>query len=400
MGTYAAPLNYSAYVAASYSQQLPWSLMGGLSFTYYFADHAIASDPGNRWQADASISMPISDTVSGSISLGYGQDQTGDTNTCCGNSQNGFQAFLRLAWSPDAHSTASASYDSRSQTAQTNFTQSSEQTGVGAWSATATAETQSDGQSDVSASGSYSANRAEFYFSHGAGFDGPGYGGLTRPTSTQELTSAGVSTSLVYADGAWGMGRRVTSGFALITPHESLQGSPVVIGTAELRVAETDWLGPAVVSSATPYRQSRLTYDAPGAPAGYDLGSAAFDMKAPYKAGYKLMAGSAYTVTATGTLLDTEGLPLPLLAGEAHEANKENGRKVELFTNRTGSFGAQGLAPGKWIIEMPTEPGPTCYVIEIPDGIIGLHNAGTLKPSRAPQQKPPIIEAQADDATN
>ena len=111
-----------------------------------------------------------------------------------------------------------------------------------------------------------------------------------------------------------------------------------------------------MVPSASPYRQSRLTYDAPGAPTGYDLGSAAFDMKAPYKAGYNLKAGSAYTVTATGTLLDAEGQPLPLLAGEAREANKENGRKVELFTNRTGSFGAQGLAPGKWIIEMPTEP--------------------------------------------
>ena len=165
-------------------------------------------------------------------------------------------------------------------------------------------------------------------------------------------------------------------------------------------MAETDWLGPAVVPSASPYRQSRLTYDAPGAPAGYDLGSAAFDMKAPYKAGYNLKAGSAYTVTATGTLLDAEGQPLPLLAGEAREANKENGRKVELFTNRTGSFGAQGLAPGKWIIEMPTEPGPTRYVFEIPDGVTGLHSAGTLKPSGAPQQKPPIIEAEADNATN
>ena len=234
VGTFAAPLNYSAYAAASYSQHFPWSLTGGLSFSYYFADHTIASDPGNRWQADASLSMPLSDTVSGSISAGYGQDQTGDTNACCVNSQNGFQAFLRLTWTPDAHATASASYDSRSQTAQTSFTQSSEKTGVGAWSATATAETQADGQSDISASGSYFTNRAEFYFNHAAGFSGPGYGGLLRPDSTQELTSAGVATSLVYADGAWGMGRRVTSGFALITPHESLQGSPVVVGTGRI----------------------------------------------------------------------------------------------------------------------------------------------------------------------
>ena len=232
MGTYATPLNYSAYAAASYSQHLPWSLMGGLSFSYYFVDHTIGSDPGNRWQADATISIPLSDTVSGSIALGYGQDQTGSTNACCVSSQNGFQTFLRLTWTPESHGTASASYDSRSQTSQTTLTQSSENTGTGAWSATATAETQADGQNAVSASGSYSANRAEFYLSHAAGFAGLGYGGLLRPTSTQELSSVGITTSLVYADGAWGIGRRVSNGFALITPHESLQGSPVVVGTS------------------------------------------------------------------------------------------------------------------------------------------------------------------------
>ncbi len=400
IATFAAPLNYSAYVAASYSQHLPWNLVGGFSFSYYFADHTIASDTGNRWQADGNLSMPLSDNISGSISFGYSQDQTGGTNACCVSSQSGFQAFLRVTWTPDPHANASTSYDARSQTMQTAFNQTSEKTGVGTWSATATTETQADGQSAVSASGSYFTNRAEVYVNHAADLVGPGYGGLDRPHSTQEATSIGVTTSVVYADGAWGIGRRVMSGFALITPHESLQGSPVVVGTAESPAGRTDWLGPAVVSSGTPYRQSRLTYDAPGAPAGYDLGSAAFDMKAPYKAGYKLMAGSAYTVTATGMLLDAEGQPIQLLAGEAREADKENGRKVELFTNRAGSFGAQGLAPGKWIIEMPTEPGPTRYVFEIPDGVTGLHSAGTLKPAGAPQQKPPIIQAEADNATN
>ena len=63
----------------------------------------------------------------------------------------------------------------------------------------------------------------------------------------------------------------------------------------------------------------------------------------------------------------------------------QNGRKVELFTNRAGRFGAQGLAPGRWVIEMPTEPEPTRYVVDIPDGVKGLHNAGILKPSSGGQ---------------
>ena len=399
VGTYMSPVNYSAYVAATYAQHLPWSLTGGVSFSYYFADHTSASDPGNRWQTDATLSAPLWDNVSGSISLSYGRDQTAEASACCAYNQNGFQTFLRLAWTPDAHDNASASYDSRSQTMQNTYSQSSETSGVGSWSATAMAETHADGQSGVSGSASYFANRAEFYFNHAASFNGLTYSEPLNASSTQERSAVGIGTSFVYADGAWGMGRPVTSGFALITPHESLQGSPVVVGGTDSLVAETDWLGPAVVPNASPYRPARVIYDAPSAPAGYDLGSAAFDMKAPYKAGYNLKAGSAYTVTATGKLLDAEGEPLPLLAGEAREANKENGRKVELFTNRAGSFGAQGLAPGKWIIEMPTEPEPSRYGIEIPEGVTGLHNVGTLKPSGA-RQKPPVIEAEADNATN
>lgn len=404
VAVYTSPIDYTAYVAGTYTQSLPWDLTAGLSFSYYYVDEAAAlNGEGDRWEADVSLSSQIWDNVSGSISLGYGRDQAADTTVCCVYNQNGFQAFVRLAWTPDAHTNAFASYDSRSQTGQATYTQTSETQGVGSWTATATAETMPDGESSVSASATYIANRAEVYFGHAAGFSGMGYGAPFSPNSNEEVTSVGVATSFVYADGAWGIGRRVSNGFALVTPHESLKDSPVIVGTQDAILAQTDWLGAAVVSSATPYRQNRLTYDAPGAPSGYDLGSAAYDLKAPYKAGYNLQAGSAYTITAMGTLLDAEGQPLPLLAGEAREAAKENGRKVELFTNRAGRFGAQGLAPGKWIIEMPTDGEPTRYVMEVPEGVVGLHNAGTLKPDgSAGQQKPPVIEAKAetDNGTN
>ena len=400
MGTSTAAADYNAYIAATYAQHLPWDLTAGLSFSYYLLDHASSSDLGDRWQVNASLSTQLSDNVSVSASFNYGKDETSEASTVSTQYSNGFEAFLRFSWTPETHSNASVGYDSRNQTVQTTVTQSSENANIGSWNAMAIADTNANGESDVSASASYFTNRGEFYFNHSASFDGPGYGGLARPSTSEELTSVSAASSLVYADGTWGIGRRVTSGFALVSPHESLQGSPVVVGGTDAPVAETDWLGAAVVPTASPYRQVRVSYDAPGAPAGYDLGSAAFDMKAPYKAGYNLKAGSAYTVTAMGTLLDAEGQPLALLAGEAREADKENGRKVELFTNRAGRFGAQGLAPGKWIIEMPAEAGPMRYTLEIPDGTVGLHNAGTLKPSGGSQQKPPVIEAEAGNATN
>ena len=58
-----------------------------------------------------------------------------------------------------------------------------------------------------------------------------------------------MASSLVYADGAWGVGRPVRGGFALVSPHKSLEGSPVMVGGANATVAESDMLGPAVVPS-------------------------------------------------------------------------------------------------------------------------------------------------------
>ena len=120
----------------------------------------------------------------------------------------------------------------------------------------------------------------------------------------------------------------------------------------------------------------------PDLPTAYDLGAGAFDFHGPYKAGYRVMAGSAYTVTAMGTLIGRDGAPLSLLAGTAYEDGAESGRQIELFTNKAGKFGAQGLAPGRWVIEMPTEPNPTKFLLEIPAGTTGLHSAGKLNPLR------------------
>jgi outer membrane usher protein len=378
-----APPAYNGSISASYSQTLPYDVTAGLSFSYYLLLDAQGTDsrPGDRWDTDFTLSRRLWDNVSGSLSVGYGQDKTQTAQSCCLYNRDGFRTFVRLSWTPDAHSSALATFDSRAESARVSYTQNSEKTGVGSWAATVDATAGAQDQGAINASASYVANRANVSLSHSAGLAGLGYNGAFNPSFTEERTSVSVASSFVYADGAWGIGRPVTGGFALVTPHKSLEGSPVVVGAADSVVAKSDFLGAAVVPSVGAYSRTRLAYDAPGAPAGYDLGSASYDLKAPYKAGYNLQAGSAYTITAVGTLIGADGQPLPLLAGTAREANKENGRKVELFTNRVGRFGAQGLSPGRWIIEMPTEPDLTRYVIEIPEGVVG-------QPQRAP-----LIEA-------
>jgi outer membrane usher protein len=100
----------------------------------------------------------------------------------------------------------------------------------------------------------------------------------------------------------------------------------------------------------------------------------------PYRSGYRLVVGSDYSITAIGRLLDGDGQPLALIAGGATEVAKPGQPPVVLFTNRTGRFGASGLRPGRWRIEMGTTP-PTVYFLDVPASAEGFVKAGDLKPS-------------------
>jgi outer membrane usher protein len=122
-----------------------------------------------------------------------------------------------------------------------------------------------------------------------------------------------------------------------------------------------------------------ITYDIRNLPVGYDLGNGAFDLYPSYKSGYRLTVGSDYTVAAVGWLTDSEGKSITLLTGTAYEEKKPDGRKVSVFTNRNGKFSAQGLCPGRWILDTATTP-PTRFVLDIPEDTVRIVKLGTLNP--------------------
>lgn len=120
-----------------------------------------------------------------------------------------------------------------------------------------------------------------------------------------------------------------------------------------------------------------LTYDVPEAPVGYDLGTASAKILPPYRGGYLVTAGSDYSVTALGTLIGLDAAPVSLLSGKATEIGVSNPRTLTIFTNRTGRFGISGMRPGRWRIEMPTEP-PTIVEIVIPAKSLGVVRLGDV----------------------
>lgn len=107
------------------------------------------------------------------------------------------------------------------------------------------------------------------------------------------------------------------------------------------------------------------------------------DTLAPYKAGYSFQVGSGNSVSAFGTLTNSVGEPNSLQAGVAHPEGKTT-PTIPVFTNGAGRFGAEGLAPGRWIIELGEEEDQTHYAFVVPDNTQGLFKAGVLTPVNTP----------------
>ena len=252
--------------------------------------------------------------------------------------------------------------------------QNSHGNGIGAWSGSVDVDRTRDGTS-VNAQGSLLTNRFELGLSQFGGYSGDG-GGLS-----DMRTSLRVGTSVAFAGGAVAIGRPIQQAFLIAEPHSTLDGKRVRIDPQEeSETARSGALGGALDGSLTAYSPRNLIYDVPKAPPGYDLGAGNVQITPPYKAGYYLQVGSDYHLLVLGRLIDRNGRPIALLAGKAIDLDAPKRPPITMFTSRTGKFGAQGLRPGKWRIEMPTEDAPTIYEIDIKDDPSGTVRLGDITP--------------------
>jgi outer membrane usher protein len=334
---------------------------------------------GDRYGIDLTFTAPLTEQATGSLTFGYSNESYTATDTT-GEGEAAFQVLGRVFYRPDEDTHISATYDSLSTQASVSGSRSFGEGSLDRWDTSVDADQNSDeSQASLSGAVSYLGNRGEVYVGHHAGFDGVD---VASPDlePTDQRTSVRVGTALAFADGKLGIGQPIRgNGFAVVYPHESIGNKTVTVGAGGDVRARTDWLGPAVVPDVPAYSASSIPVDVADLPVGYSLGAGAFDTFAPYRAGYRLEVGSAYSVSAYGTLLNASGEPIALLTGVAYpDGSKE--KQVAIFTNGAGKFGAEGLAPGKWIIEMATDGAPTMFAIEIPGGTDGLYKAGELRP--------------------
>ncbi len=357
-------------VSTSYSQELPWKLSGSLS-----AGYSIVRDSEDHYGADLNLARNFGPALSASLSLGYDHSATPTTRS---RLPEGVKALIRLNYRVSENSSLDSGYDARDGRSQVSY-RHQEGNGVGSWNAQVEVEHEGgsvDGQDNIGLNGSlgYIGNRVEVAISQHTGFVGFD-GGMT-----SQRTSITAGTAIAFADGAVAVGRPVTNSFGIIEPHANLPESTVTVGSSkDTARAASDFLGPALLPDVSPYSPSRVPIDVDNLPVGYDLGTGGFDLLAPYKSGYHFTVGSDYTVTAFGTLTDGQGEPIPLLTGVAFEEAYPSDHRVTVFTNKAGRFGAQGLRPGRWVIEMATEP-KTRFSFDVPKDTVGLLRLDTLKP--------------------
>jgi outer membrane usher protein len=355
-------------LSASYGTELPFQISAFLSAGYGFGADASA----DSYHADLGLSRALGRNLNMGVSAGYYTRY---------ESEDELSLLMRLQYRPDRDSSLSMLHDTSNQRSSVAYRQRSGH-GVGSWQATvdlaheALDESGGEAEDDFGLNGSlhYTGNRANLSL-----FQDSRIAGLDAETIDQR-TSLRLETAIAFADGHVAVGRPISSGFAIIAPHDGLAGNEITIGKAATGYsARTDFLGSALLPSVSPYALNRVDYDVADLPPGYDLGDGLFDLMPGHKSGYALSVGSSYTVTALGTLLLADGEPAALITGHATEtANPE--KRVELFTNRTGRFTAQGLAPGHWTIEMASRPVAR-FSLDVPPDTVGLYRAGTLRPA-------------------
>ena len=382
--------NYWLRVASSYSTLIGDGLGLTLAGRYQFASNTQAgfspfTIKGDRFGADLTLSRALSSTMSGSLLVGYSNESYLRSDAALNTDAKPDLRFaVRFNLRPDEKTTVSANYDSLNRQSTLSGYRS-EGTGIGRWDTNV--DLQQLGYSDsanANAGIGYYGNRGEAHLSYNADVNNFGFGKFDPQANVQRASLRG-STAFAFADGVVAAGPPIRGGaFAIVYPHETIAGKEITVGDAESPRAIADGWGPALIPDIPAYSPSNVIVDVAGLPAGYSLGAGAFDLKALYKAGYALEVGSAYSVSVYGTLLDQQGEAVSLVTGFAQAADQP-GKRVSIFTNAAGKFGAEGLAPGRWIIEMAGEGAPLHFEIDVPKGVEGLFKAGVLRPAEAVQ---------------
>ncbi len=355
------PLNPSILdLTAYYQQKLFWDISGGLTFRYQFG-----RDRPNSYQVGLNLGKSFNNGLGMTINL----SDSGD-----GVNPKEQRALISLVWVlPQQRQVIQSSAElssKNSQTLRTNWSASSPNSleGINISLATALSPTADDFTGRLS----YNGYRGNLELSQDALF--------SRTGQVTNTTRIDFGTSLVFADGYFGISRPVNGSFVLAVPHPTLQGRVIGINPSAIggNAAQIDWAGAAVLPNLSPYQVSKLRIDAPSLPVGYDLGANNYNVLPAYKSGTVIRIGTDATIFLRGTLRNAKDEPLSLLTGELISVSDPTWTPLQLFTNRAGKFALTGVKTGRYELRMYADP-PIIFSIDIPQDKVGIYDLGVVR---------------------
>ena len=293
----------------------------------------------------------------------------------------GISFNIGLVFQPDYRRRAEARYESRDNQAELSYTQSglNQLNSVGFGGVV----TRQDGSARALGYASYSGNRFDASVSH-ATF-GPNLSDITAVNAT----SVRVGTSLAFADGSFGIGRRINDSFMLLSPHENLGKRSVVAGQSLAEnnyIGKSGALGAAVNNFLGSYSTQSVQYDVEDPPTGYDTGPGVFRVHPPYKSGYAARIGTDAFASVMGTLVLAPNVPVSLIGGRVtllDVKEEEAPKPIPFFTNSVGRFAITNLLPGRRYLVETYGPNGTIdrsFEFTVPADTDGLLNLGTVRP--------------------
>lgn len=220
---------------------------------------------------------------------------------------------------------------------------------------------------------SYRGNRAETQIQHIASRNQSSQQQITQSTNIQ------LATAVVYAGGHFALSRPITDSFVIIAPHVALGDRKVVVDLrGDSFLAESGFMGPAVVPDLASYHPRILSVDIPDLPVGYNIGDGLPHILPTYNSGTVIILGSDANVMLRGKLILGVDKPLSLKSGTIVPLNGSDAEPILFFTNRKGHFQTEGLRPGAYRLQLTSHP-ESLLMIEIPSNAEGIYDAGTLQ---------------------
>ncbi|TVR69300.1 MAG: hypothetical protein EA427_08705 [Spirochaetaceae bacterium] len=178
---------------------------------------------------------------------------------------------------------------------------------------------------------------------------------LKGESENEARLSAQYATALAWAGQTVAVTRPVRDSFAIFVPLPSLEGETVPLRPAAGAVTAELSGRAAVVPDLASWTYSTVRVDGSRLPDGLSVGERDVSFFPGYRSGYIVVVGSAATVYATGRLVDGEGRPLGLEAGEVFRLDEEDPEDL-FFTNREGFFEIPDLRPGQYRLTLFSHP--------------------------------------------